>query len=78
MRRLVSSIEVARLLGVTASAVTNWRNRGTGPLPEPEYCYRSGQNRLAPLWTYEQIEAVIATHEAERRSALEKFRSIGG
>ena len=76
MKRLVSSIEVARLLGVTASAVTNWRKRGSGPLPEPEYVYRSGQNRLAPLWTVEQIENVVAEHEVERREALEQLRRI--
>jgi len=74
MQRLVSSIEVARLLGVTASAVSNWRKRGTGPLPEPNFVYRSGQGRLAPLWTVEQIEEVLAQKEAERRTQLDKFR----
>lgn len=78
MQRLVSSIEVARLLGVTASAVSNWQKRGSGPLPEPEYVYRSGQGRLAPLWTVEQIEEVLAHQEAKRQSELQKFRSIGG
>ncbi len=73
--RLIGSAQVSQLLGVTPSAVTNWRKRGTGPLPEPAYSYRTQYGKVAPLWTVEQIEEVIAVHSAKMQEAIDSMRS---
>lgn len=78
--RLVNSNELARLFGVTPSAVSNWRKRGTSPLgknvplPEPKFTYQSRYGRLSPLWTVEQVEEMLAAIDAKRRQALIDFR----
>ena len=68
---VVSLTGLARALGVTASAVSNWRKRGTGPnrppLPEPTWVLYG-----APIWTSEQIDAYVVEYRASRVALAER------
>lgn len=72
--RLVTSIEIARLLKVTPSAVTNWRRRGSGPLPSPDFYYITAAGKKAPLWTIEQIVDVVESQLSEAHARLQEMR----
>ena len=74
-RRLIGSMEVSKLLNVTPSAVTNWRRRGTGPLPEPAYEYKGRFGDWYPLWTPEQVAPIIEAHVAEVEASLAELRA---
>ena len=74
--RLYSLQDVARLLGVSPSALSNSRKRGGAGimrrLPTPTYCY--GNRRAggtAPLWTREQMEQYISDREANALAILD-------
>ena len=58
--RLYGPTEVATMLGVSPSAVSNWLHRGTGPLPVADY-----ESRTGPLWSGEQLASVLADKAAE-------------
>lgn len=64
---LYTSKDLAAVLGVGPTALSNWRRRGTGPLPEPQYVTTGGK----PLYTRAQVEGVIAERVAAMRSAIE-------
>jgi hypothetical protein len=75
-QRLIGGTEVARLLNVTPSAVTNWRKRGTGPLPEPAYEYKGRRpGYWHPLWTPEQVAPIIQAHIAEVEAKLAELEA---
>lgn len=61
---LYNSKDVAKILGVGASAVAQWRKRGTGPLPEPAFQTING----IPLWTFAQLEEMLANQIAQLES----------
>jgi predicted DNA-binding transcriptional regulator AlpA len=55
--RLVSSIEAAALLGITANTFYQWRHRGKLPEPLVELA-------VGPIWLAEDIEALAAERAA--------------
>jgi hypothetical protein len=63
--RLYTARDVAKILGVRPSAVSNRRNRGSTSIPDPAFVYGVSD---APLWTRAQIETIVA----ERVAAMEK------
>jgi hypothetical protein len=67
--KLISSIEVAELLLVKPSALSNWRKRGSGPeLPEP-----FGVVNGHPVWTVEQGRQIVADRIAAIEAAAERI-----
>jgi hypothetical protein len=64
---LYSLSDVATIMGVGPSAVSNWRKRGSGPhLPEPEYVTAGGR----PLFTAEQLRELVADWNARAEAVL--------
>lgn len=72
-QRLLGVGDVALLLGVQPSAVSNWRKRGTGPeLPEPfAHAPSSRRGGTSPLWTAEQLAPVAAKARGELQQRLD-------
>jgi transposase len=68
--RLYGPAEVARMLDVRPSAVSNWLRRGSGPLPEPGYVSGAG-----PLWSGAQLATVLADRAAELHRLAEEVRA---
>lgn len=66
--RYLSASDVARVLRVVPSAVTNWRNRGTGPLPEPA-AYVGDR----PLWRLADIRALVEERYIETMLLLDAY-----
>lgn len=59
--------DIAVIFGVGASAVANWRKRGSGPvLPDPQFVTSSGR----PLFTEDQVRTIMAEHIAQMESIL--------
>ena len=50
---VLSSVELADLLGVSLQVLANWRVRGSGPAPAPSKCFRGNR-------TYYPIFSVIS------------------
>lgn len=73
--RLFGTNEVAELLAVTPSAVTNWRRRDTGPLPEPAFEYRH-RDAFAPLWTRAQLAPIFEARIAELAAVVESLEGV--
>ena len=76
MRRLLNSSDVAKLIGVSPSALSNWRSRErtTGRLPDPDFItgYAKGGQKL---WYPETISAFLEKQMAEQKKALDNFLS---
>jgi transposase len=70
---ILNSSDVAKILGVGASTLSNWRARGRAEnnLPDPDYVTTGG----APLWDPETVEAWIAERNAE---AFARYQEIKG
>lgn len=66
--RILSSSDVAQLLGVQPQSVSNWRKRANGRLPEPTY-----QTANGPAWTSAQMEPVA---RATREALAERLRRM--
>ena len=66
---LLTSKDVAALLLVAPSALSNWRKRGSGPeLPEP-FSEVNGH----PVWTVEQGRQIVANRLAAIEAAAERI-----
>ena len=67
-QHLLCQTDVALLLGVVPSAVSNWQKRGSGPLPEPTYVTRG-----RPYWTIEQIAPLAAEALADAKMKVRRL-----
>ena len=64
--RVYSSSELAELLGVTPSAVTNWRKRGAGSIPAPHYA----DSERGGYWSASQVRALVRAQRSRARAQL--------
>lgn len=73
--RLLSSTDVARLLNVTPSTLSNWRARGLieNRLPPHDYVYGSTQGEF-PLWRLDTIEQWLNERNAETFARMTELR----
>jgi len=73
---LYGSGDIARHYNVNPSAVTNWINRGSGPIPPPEYVTVSG----LVYWSERTFKS-LPPYEASRgmrQTRLRRFNELTG
>jgi hypothetical protein len=73
IERLVTSADIARMLGVGNSAVANWRKRGARDIPAPDFT--AGKDN-SPLWRRETIEAWLTRQLTTAQDRLADFGSV--
>jgi hypothetical protein len=67
--RLLNSTEVAKIMGVTPSALSNWKSRDkTGRLPMPDFVVGH-----SPLWYPETIKEFLGAQWAEVEAKLSDY-----
>ncbi len=67
--RFLLASDVARLLHVNASALSNWKARGKSPLPEP--AAYAGER---PLYRLSDIRALIEKRHTETLALLDSYQ----
>jgi phage terminase Nu1 subunit (DNA packaging protein) len=77
---LLAPSDVARILGVHASAVSNWQKRRAtmrDPMPAPAYVTNGqGQKGTVALWTVAQLAPWIESRRADVTARLERARAV--